>query len=151
MTSRDSTVRQMNATSTTTASTSVNAVPSLSLISQTGSLQPDALLSVGNVVSTSSAAFSSADLLDALSDRTVSQSTSASSDLLPDVGLLHLTTLSSSSSATASAAGNQQALLGGLSSTSSQPLVPSTADYSAFSADALLDVDYQSVYSSNNA
>ena len=143
MASRDSTLRQMSAAVVTTAPF-VNAAPSLSLISQTSPLQPDALLSVGNVVTTtSSAALSSTDLLEALSHRTIPQSTSTSGDLLPDLGLLNLTT-SSSLSATTAATGSQQPLLG-ISGSNSQPLAPSDAKYSLFSAD-MTDVDYQSTY-----
>ena len=137
----------MSATTATTPATAVNTTPSRSLILPTSPLQPDALLSVQNVATTSSAAFRSTDLLDALSDRNIPQFTSTSTNLLPDVGLLHLSTSSHSSSATVLAASNNQQAPLSLSSTSSQP---STANYSAFSANALTDVDYQSMYSSSN-
>jgi len=142
MASTDSTPRQTSAAVITTAAF-VNAAPSLSLISQTNPLQSGALPSVGNNMATTSfAAFSSTDLLQALSDRTVPRSTSTSGDLLPDLGLLHLTTSSSSTTA----AGNQEALLS-LGSSTSQPLVPPpTTNYTSLSADTLTDIDYQSMY-----
>jgi len=95
-----------------------------------GRLQPDVLPSA---VTTSS---SSVDLLAALSHTTVAQSTS---DLLPDIGLLHLPASSS-----VVAAGTQHTLL---TSATSQPAAPSAVDYSLLSSDLLTGNDSLSMLS----
>ena len=118
------------------------------VLTQTNLLQPTAMSntlpstwpSAGSTVTTSTAAFNMSSSA-VSSDRTVPQSTSASSELLHDFGLLHI----GSSSSSVVAAGGQTAVL---ASASTQPLASSGLNSSPFSADLLTESNRQSMCSS---
>ena len=119
----------------------------LPVLTQTNLLQPTAMsntlpstwLNAGSTVTTSTAACSMSS--SAVSSDTVPQSTSASSELLHDFGLLHI----GSSPSSVVAAGGQTAVL---ASASTQPLASSGLNSSPFSADLLTESNRQSMCSS---